>query len=316
MGGRGVPLGCLPEPDYDEDDVELEPGATLLLYTDGLTERRGESMDAALDQLRQALAACAGEDLETVLDRAVASAGPEVPADDVALVALRFTGAVAVQRLELPAVLGSVPRARHALRDWLAARNIAGLAAADILLAAGEAMANAVEHSGSDGFELEFAMPVRDSVHIAVRDRGEWKEPVVAPHRGRGFSLMRSLMDECTVEHGADGTVIDMVRRVERAEGPVEPPPMPESCRVVLDQGIARLAGELDLACADAVRAQLVSPALHTVDLSAVTHVDSTGARMLFGLPNRPVFIAPPGSASRRTLELSALTDAMTVRDA
>ncbi|MEA2124767.1 MAG: hypothetical protein QOI80_1549, partial [Solirubrobacteraceae bacterium] len=206
MGGRGVPLGCLPDPQYVEDSIALEPGATLLLYTDGLTERRGEDMDAALERLRASLAAHAGEPLPALLDRAVRDAGPVAPADDVALVALRFTGAASpsAQQLVFPAALDQVPVARHALRDWLAEIGIGGLPASDILLAAGEAIANAVEHSGTDTFELELDAPAGGVIRIVVRDRGGWKEPVVSPHRGRGFGLMRTLMDECIVARRAD----------------------------------------------------------------------------------------------------------------
>ena len=38
-----------------EGSVELEPGATLLLYTDGLVERRGEHLDEGLERLREQL---------------------------------------------------------------------------------------------------------------------------------------------------------------------------------------------------------------------------------------------------------------------
>ena len=59
-GGRGVPLGCLPSPStYEEAEVLLAPGATLLLYTDGLTERRGQDLDAVMERIRAAAAAAA-----------------------------------------------------------------------------------------------------------------------------------------------------------------------------------------------------------------------------------------------------------------
>ncbi len=102
QGGRGVPLGCLPEPQYREDILHLTPGATLLLYTDGLTERRGEDMDAALERLRVTVGERALAPLPDLLDHAVADAGPVMPADDVALVVLRFTGAAGARRLALP----------------------------------------------------------------------------------------------------------------------------------------------------------------------------------------------------------------------
>jgi anti-sigma regulatory factor (Ser/Thr protein kinase) len=316
-----VPLGCLPDPQYVEESVTLDPGATLLLYTDGLTERRGEDMDASLERLRVTMAENARENLPLLLDHAVTGAGRVAPADDVALVALRFTGDRTAQRLTYAAELVQVPAARHDLRDWLTARGIGGLPAADILLAAGEAMANAVEHSGTEQVELEFAAPYPDVVRIVVRDQGAWKDPVVNPHRGRGFGLMRSLMDECTVVRDPHGTVVRLVRRLTPEvviDDTIGADAVPDACTVSLEpEGIAVLAGDLDISCADSVHQALTASAdLRVVDLSAVTHLDSSGARMLFELPTRPDFIAPPGTPPRRTLDLSALSDVMVVRDA
>ncbi len=207
-GGRGVPLGCVPEPQYPEDTVRLMPGATLLLYTDGLTERRGEDMDAALERVRRTVAAHARAPLSTLLDHAVADAGSVRPADDVALVAMRFTGVLTSRRLAYPAAIAWVPVARHAVRDWLAGLGVAELPAADVLLAAGEAIANAAEHSGATQVELDLATPAPGTIRMVIRDDGRWKDPVVSPHRGRGFGLMRTLMDECTVQRSDGGTDI------------------------------------------------------------------------------------------------------------
>jgi len=47
----GPPLGALREPDYVDSVLQLRPGDALVLYTDGLVERRGETIDAGLDDL-------------------------------------------------------------------------------------------------------------------------------------------------------------------------------------------------------------------------------------------------------------------------
>lgn len=67
----------------------LEPGATLVLYTDGLVERRGEDPDVGLRRLARAAASVApGADPELLCDALLAIAERERP-DDVALIALR-----------------------------------------------------------------------------------------------------------------------------------------------------------------------------------------------------------------------------------
>ncbi|MFJ9963215.1 SpoIIE family protein phosphatase [Streptomyces avermitilis] len=48
---RGMLLGAVAEATYEEEEVSLEPGDTLLMYTDGLIERRDVSVEEALAQL-------------------------------------------------------------------------------------------------------------------------------------------------------------------------------------------------------------------------------------------------------------------------
>jgi sigma-B regulation protein RsbU (phosphoserine phosphatase) len=85
---RSVPLG-VPAPDGRPwVSCGLEPGSLLLLYTDGLVERRGASLDVGLGRLAEA-AAKAGLDPERACDRVVAAMlRDEGPADDVALLAV------------------------------------------------------------------------------------------------------------------------------------------------------------------------------------------------------------------------------------
>jgi serine phosphatase RsbU (regulator of sigma subunit)/PAS domain-containing protein len=70
--------------------IELEAGATVLLYTDGLVERRGQSLDQGLTELRRAAAALDDLSLEDFCDQLLARLLPERAEDDVALVAVRL----------------------------------------------------------------------------------------------------------------------------------------------------------------------------------------------------------------------------------
>ncbi|MGW6918267.1 SpoIIE family protein phosphatase [Kitasatospora sp. NPDC054939] len=47
----GILLGALDQADYEEGEIVLEPGDTLVMYTDGLIERRDESLEASLTSL-------------------------------------------------------------------------------------------------------------------------------------------------------------------------------------------------------------------------------------------------------------------------
>ena len=73
-----------------EFEVTLDPGSTLVLYTDGLVERRDQDLDAGLDRLRAALEELAGRDLDDLCDELLDRMLPGESDDDVALVAVRL----------------------------------------------------------------------------------------------------------------------------------------------------------------------------------------------------------------------------------
>ncbi|WP_457071591.1 MULTISPECIES: SpoIIE family protein phosphatase [unclassified Modestobacter] len=70
--------------------VTLDRGATVLLYTDGLIERRDADLDTGLDRLRTALAELAERPLQQLCDELIERLVEGKPDDDVALVAVRL----------------------------------------------------------------------------------------------------------------------------------------------------------------------------------------------------------------------------------
>jgi serine phosphatase RsbU (regulator of sigma subunit)/PAS domain-containing protein len=81
-------LGLVPETERHDHTEVIPAGATVLLYTDGLVERRGESLREGLERLRTAAERLAGLPLEDLCDRLVAELAAESE-DDVALLAVR-----------------------------------------------------------------------------------------------------------------------------------------------------------------------------------------------------------------------------------
>jgi serine phosphatase RsbU (regulator of sigma subunit)/PAS domain-containing protein len=73
-----------------EQVVTLDRGATVLLYTDGLIERRDADLDAGLERLRAALTELADRPLQEMLDEVLERLVHGRPEDDVALVAVRL----------------------------------------------------------------------------------------------------------------------------------------------------------------------------------------------------------------------------------
>jgi serine phosphatase RsbU (regulator of sigma subunit) len=88
-------LGVDPTVARTDSTVALAPGDTVLLYTDGLVERRQATFDTGLEQLVAALAELGGRPLEALCDALLQRMLPRTPQDDVALVALRLADSAA-----------------------------------------------------------------------------------------------------------------------------------------------------------------------------------------------------------------------------
>ncbi|MER6166316.1 SpoIIE family protein phosphatase [Streptomyces violaceorubidus] len=87
-GGAGLLLGMDPYAARGTAVDALPAHSTLLLYTDGLVERRDEPLDSALDRLRRRAADLAREPLETFCDELLIGLGAD-NADDIAVLAVR-----------------------------------------------------------------------------------------------------------------------------------------------------------------------------------------------------------------------------------
>jgi signal transduction histidine kinase/serine phosphatase RsbU (regulator of sigma subunit) len=211
-----APLGFLSARRGPEAVVPLEPGAVLVMYTDGLVERRGQSIDDGIDRLTTALAQGDGE-VDAGADRLLAALGAgDGLDDDVAMLVAR---AVPVDPHRLELSLGAVPASlaplRRALGRWLDANDVEPQVAYDIVLAVNESATNAIEHAYGPGhakFEFE-AVREGDAVEVVVRDRGHWR-PARGEHRGRGLSVMRATMDDVDVDRGTAGSEVRLRRVV------------------------------------------------------------------------------------------------------
>jgi anti-sigma regulatory factor (Ser/Thr protein kinase) len=126
------------------------------------------------------------------------------------------TGRPAPLRIRLPAIPASLAVIRAHLRTWLPTARVNPAAAADVLLAIGEAASNAVEHAvrGIAGdVELEItARATNTGLALTVKDNGRWHAPMrnAAGRRGHGTSLMRALVDTVTITPTPQGTTVEM----------------------------------------------------------------------------------------------------------
>jgi PAS domain S-box-containing protein len=215
-GGRSVPLGVLPFPSYAVATTTLEPGGALVLYTDGLIERRGEHLDDGMALLLRA-AAHGPLDPEALCDRMLAAAAPTgATSDDIALLALSHVPLGARLALDMPSEPSALQSLRALLRRWLAQADAADVDVHAIVMACSEACTNAIEHAGAGPDEtISFEAVLHDGeVDVTVRDRGHWRDQRPPSDQGRGLDLIDALMDDVTLERSPEGTVIRLRRRL------------------------------------------------------------------------------------------------------
>lgn len=108
---------------------------------------------------------------------------------------------------------------RRALRVWLReATEVSTDVRENVLLGAGEALANCVEHAyrthhSAGIMELQAGYdPVARSISVCVKDRGTWHRPSPRkpndPRASRGIMLMHALADHCTINARPGGTTV------------------------------------------------------------------------------------------------------------
>jgi anti-sigma regulatory factor (Ser/Thr protein kinase) len=197
-----------------EAEDELLVDDTLVLYTDGLVERRGEGVDKMLDRLVDVIGRSVGETpgrlVDAVLDGLLLDADHE---DDVCILALRRVD-VGLFATSFPASPGEIPALRQSLEAWLLQMGVERDRRRDLVLAVSEAAANAAEHAyrfdGVGTVRVEVRYDESGSLDATVADDGEWREPSERLDRGRGTTIIRALMDDISIESGAAGTVVRM----------------------------------------------------------------------------------------------------------
>lgn len=216
----GLPLGLSAEfrrLEYPVTTVELDPGQTLLLCTDGLVEQPGTDLDDSLQALG-ALIGAGPADLDGLADRLCESVDERGGDDDVALLLLRRRGAGAAQsggRLTEHVPPGdphALRAARHMIRAAVRAWG-AGERADEIELIADELVTNALMHTDGPavvtlrvltGSDRRLRVDVEDSSSALPRRREAGESGV----SGRGLLLVDRIADVWGVEARGRGKCV------------------------------------------------------------------------------------------------------------
>jgi len=215
---HGLPVGVRLGHSYEAFRYPFPTGSSLLLYTDGLIERRDESIDDGFRRLTAAARDAVDGTGSSLADRVYRALLDETPReDDVALLAVETEPLEDVLEMTLPAnpnVLGGL---RNTLGRWLRAADADDSELFDIVLSVSEAATNAVEHAYG-AREATFTIRCERNgrqVTITIRDLGRWRT-TRPPSGGRGLEIIRSLVDDVDIESDQRGTVVTMTKRLSR----------------------------------------------------------------------------------------------------
>ena len=177
-GGRSVPLGLpfdLPRPQAQE---RLGPGSILVVYTDGLIERREEPLDRGLERLAEMASRVRAGSLTEISDGLLEIVADDRH-DDVALLTIGPRRPVEVFRRTFPADAHELATMRAELRAWLERSGLPAETREDVVLACTEAATNAIEHAyiGRRGDVLIEAESEDGTLQVSVVDHGRWRHP-------------------------------------------------------------------------------------------------------------------------------------------
>lgn len=201
-----------------EARLTMPAGATLMLYTDGLVERRRVLLEDGISRAAAVLEDHRTSGLEELADQIMARLAPSTGyQDDVALLLYRHPAPL---QLNFPADASHLAHARATLRGWLTSARVEPARVMDVLVAAGEALANAIEHGHRhtpEGMVSLRAIALVDRVQLTIADNGSWKVPQSDrdSRRGRGIALMRALMRDVDIVIGSSGTSVRLDARID-----------------------------------------------------------------------------------------------------
>jgi PAS domain S-box-containing protein len=216
------PIGLARRWTYREVVAEVDPGAKLVLYTDGLIDRRDIGLDEGMERLLAAAEEARGRPVEIVCRRLIDALVPSEAADDIALLAVeRLPVRADAFRFTMPAEPAELARMRRALAAWLRGIGMEPADVSDLVLASAEACSNAIRHAyGPSAGTVEVEARREDRVvELTVRDFGRWRHRK-GQNGGRGLALIEALTPSMDIERGERGTVVRM-RRTLRGSVPV-----------------------------------------------------------------------------------------------
>ena len=235
-----LPIGIFEDVKYEVHEVLLPAGATLFLYTDGVTEARNSQLTLfGLDRLHAALQTASGEPQQLMLQVADAVrqfVGDAEQSDDLTMLAIHYTPKVEKDILNETLTLKNDPRQVSQLSTFV--KDVLARALSDekqrgeIRLAVEEAVVNVMEYAYPTGVEGDVTIDARFDgqwVKFVISDSGIAFDPTKAsdadttlsaedrPIGGLGILLVRRLMDSINYERVDGRNILTLKKKVNNS---------------------------------------------------------------------------------------------------
>src|SRR4051812_28848323 len=244
LRARGMPLGLMPGMFYEEKEITLEPGDSVLLHSDGVVEAHDpERAMFGFPRLKETVAAAPGG--QQLIDRVLSDldtftgAGAEQE-DDITMVTLERSAAAAhtlagsngsvLAAFELPSAPGNEREAMERVAHAVAGLGLEPARLERLKTAVGEAAMNAMEHGNEYRADRPVSIRVVRSggrVLVQVTDRGDASELAAADApdieaklegrqspRGWGLFLIEKMVDEARVTSEGGGRTVELALRL------------------------------------------------------------------------------------------------------
>ncbi|MFN2226288.1 MAG: SpoIIE family protein phosphatase [Anaerolineae bacterium] len=255
LRARGMPLGLMPDMEYEEKETTIAPGECLVFYSDGLVEAHNPRREMfGGRRLQGLLDDCAGE-CPTLIQHLLAEMAAFTgrgweQEDDVTLVTLQRTGSQeagppegwrSLARLSLPSEPGNERQAMQAVAEAVEEHEVALPPARveRLKTAVAEAAMNAIEHGNHYQPDLEVGIHVLasdEALAVRISDHGDGRPIPPAPRpdleakiagrqspRGWGLFLIENMVDQVRVMQVDDRNVFELVLLFKDADVEARP---------------------------------------------------------------------------------------------
>jgi len=231
-----LPLGVMPGMAFTEQEIDMEIGGGLFLYTDGINEAENINHECFGDsRLMDAIQAglSAHDQVEAVTGKVRDFVADAPQSDDITVLYIRFMNENATKKTERHLILHNDIQQIPQLAEFVEA--VAEMAHLDVgmtmslNLALEEAVSNVIMYAypqGSDGLVDIEAVITEDRLKFIISDSGQPFDPTAAPEAditldvedrpigGLGIFLVRNIMDEVHYERADGKNLFTMIKKL------------------------------------------------------------------------------------------------------